>query len=52
MAAIACRLQEKFEGGDHWIMVGKVVALWRAEDLSDPLIYYRGQYHGLAGAPP
>ncbi len=48
MAAVACELQEKIEGGDHWIMIGRVVALWQAEDLDDPLIYYRGQYRGLA----
>ena len=48
MAAVACELQEKIEGGDHWIMIGRVIALWQAEDLADPLIYYRGQYRGLA----
>ena len=48
MAALNCTLQEKLEGGDHWIMVGQVAGLWRADDLSDPLLYYRGQYHGLA----
>lgn len=47
MGAIACKLKEKIEGGDHWIMIGEVVALWRAEDVSDPLIYFRGQYRGL-----
>lgn len=48
MGALACKLKEKVEGGDHWIMIGEVVALWRAEDASDPLIYFRGQYRGLA----
>ena len=48
MAAIACELREMIEGGDHWIMVGKIVALWRGEDLSDPLIFYKGQYCRLA----
>lgn len=47
MASIACELQEQLEGGDHWIMVGKVVALWREEDLTAPLIFYRGRYRGL-----
>ncbi len=49
MAAIACKLQERIEGGDHWIMIGEVVDLWRAEDLAEPLIYFRGQYRGLTG---
>ena len=48
MAVLGCELQEQLEGGDHWIMVARVVALWRNEALGTPLIFYRGRYRELA----
>jgi flavin reductase (DIM6/NTAB) family NADH-FMN oxidoreductase RutF len=47
LGAIACRIYEFLEGGDHWIIVGQVVDLYREEDLANPLLYYRGQYRQI-----
>ncbi len=47
MAAAACRRTQVIEGGDHWIVLGEVTALYRAEDTSDPLLFYGGKYHRL-----
>lgn len=43
-AALSCKLHAMHDGGDHWIAVGKVVALYQREGPVAPLIYYRGRY--------
>lgn len=47
LAALDCRMHARHDGGDHVILVGRVV---RAEVLDDaaPLIYWRGGYRALA----
>lgn len=47
IGAIACRTRELLEGGDHWIVVGEVIGLYRAENPANPLLYYRGQYRHI-----
>ncbi len=48
MAAIGCEIDQFLEGGDHWIVIGRVIALHKPDDLpDDPLIFFRGQYRGL-----
>ncbi|MBE7553865.1 MAG: flavin reductase [Anaerolineales bacterium] len=47
IGAIACRTREFLEGGDHWIVVGRVIGLYRAENPANPLLYYRGQYRRI-----
>ncbi|BFM12933.1 flavin reductase family protein [Simiduia litorea] len=46
MACYECQLEHKYEGGDHIIMVGRVLSF----DLRDgkPLIFHAGQYRQLA----
>ena len=45
-----CRTEHLYEGGDHKIIVGRVL---RVEDRDeDPLIYYRGQFHGKGEPRP
>jgi flavin reductase (DIM6/NTAB) family NADH-FMN oxidoreductase RutF len=46
-AAIECVVHEMIEGGDHWIVVGRVVALWHSETPLQPLIYFQGRYREL-----
>lgn len=46
LAWIECRVQEILPGGDHVILVGKIVD-GTANDES-PLVYFRGQYQRLA----
>ncbi|MGA7616563.1 MAG: flavin reductase family protein [Thermoanaerobaculia bacterium] len=45
LARIECRVHDRFDGGDHSIVVGEVV---HAEiEEGDPLIYFRGGYAEL-----
>jgi 3-hydroxy-9,10-secoandrosta-1,3,5(10)-triene-9,17-dione monooxygenase reductase component len=46
-AALGCEVHGIHEGGDHWIVVGRVVALYVAEDPVTPLLFYRGRYVSL-----
>ena len=47
-AALACVVESQLEGGDHWIIVGRVVATYRAAQAPEPLLFYRGKYRRLA----
>ena len=41
-ACFECKTEHQYDGGDHIILVGKVVSF---EDRgTDPLVFYRGQY--------
>lgn len=46
-AALGCALHATYDGGDHWIIVGRVVALYQNESPTEPLLYYRGHYFEL-----
>ena len=50
-AAIGCEKDQMVEGGDHWIVIGKVVALHTGREPIDPLVFYRGRYRELATQP-
>ena len=41
-ACFECRTEHLYEGGDHKIVVGRVLRLEDRE--TDPLIFYRGHY--------
>ena len=45
---VACELADRHDGGDHAILVGRVVALG-ADTGADPLVFHRGAYRGLEG---
>lgn len=45
LAWVDCRLRDVYDGGDHSIFVGEVVAGDARED--QPLVYYRGGFHRL-----
>lgn len=47
LGAISCRLAAMYDGGDHLIVVGRVVGLRVDEPAGQPLLFYRGQYAGL-----
>jgi len=47
LAAFDCELFARYEGGDHVILVGKVLAQREAE--GQPLLYHRGKYAAVAG---
>jgi len=46
LAHIECEVEARHSGGDHTIVVGRVVAAVAAHD-SRPLLYYRGGYAEL-----
>jgi flavin reductase (DIM6/NTAB) family NADH-FMN oxidoreductase RutF len=48
VARLACARHAAFDGGDHTILVGRVVQV--DVRTGDPLLYYRGGYRGLAKA--
>jgi flavin reductase (DIM6/NTAB) family NADH-FMN oxidoreductase RutF len=48
MGAVGCKRYAVHDGGDHWIVVGRVIALDRMESPPDPLIFYSGKYRVLA----
>lgn len=47
IGAIGCRPYRVDDGGDHWIVIGEVDALWRPEEPGQPLIFYNGLYRKL-----
>jgi 3-hydroxy-9,10-secoandrosta-1,3,5(10)-triene-9,17-dione monooxygenase reductase component len=46
-AALGCTVEAVHEGGDHWIVVGRVLALHEAEPPSRPLLFHEGRYSRL-----
>jgi len=45
-ACLECQTVESFPGGDHIILVGRVIKLDRKE-TAGPLLYFQGRYHRL-----
>ena len=48
LACIGCKTDAIHDGGDHWIVVGKAVALHREEEPGEPLLFHGGGYRRLA----
>jgi 3-hydroxy-9,10-secoandrosta-1,3,5(10)-triene-9,17-dione monooxygenase reductase component len=48
---IDCTVESVLDGGDHWIVVGRVQALGETEDAR-PLLFYRGAYTATEEAEP
>lgn len=49
-AWIDCEVDQTMELGDHYLIVGAVVALDHHEAAPDPLVFYRGALGGLAAS--
>ncbi len=49
LGAVACAQRDVCDGGDHWIVIARVTDLYRADDASDPLIFFGGRYQRLNG---
>jgi flavin reductase (DIM6/NTAB) family NADH-FMN oxidoreductase RutF len=47
LAHLGCNLESALPGGDHTIMIGRIVHLEYFEGR-EPLLYYSGGHHGLA----
>ncbi|MEQ8964604.1 MAG: flavin reductase family protein [Azospirillaceae bacterium] len=48
LAAMDCLTEAIHDGGDHIILVGRVVGVERADGDPAPLVYHRGGYRRLA----
>lgn len=46
-ACFECRTEHRYDGGDHRIIVGRVLAFEDHE--KEPLVFHRGQYFGNRG---
>jgi 3-hydroxy-9,10-secoandrosta-1,3,5(10)-triene-9,17-dione monooxygenase reductase component len=44
VAALGCTVETIYEGGDHWIVIGRVRKLHRREPPSAPLVFCAGRY--------
>ena len=49
VACFECRTEHRYDGGDHTILVGRVLRLDKRE--ADPLVIYRGHFLGKDGLP-
>jgi flavin reductase (DIM6/NTAB) family NADH-FMN oxidoreductase RutF len=54
LATLECRTESVYDGGDHSIVVGRVVAVDGPSDPSarGPLLHYSGGYRRLVSVPP
>lgn len=46
LAYLACQVADTYSGGDHIVVVGRVLRCERRAGF--PLVYYQGRYHALA----
>lgn len=44
LATVECALHDRADGGDHEIVIGRVVGVEHAEERADPLLFYRGGF--------
>jgi flavin reductase (DIM6/NTAB) family NADH-FMN oxidoreductase RutF len=51
-AALGCSIHAVQDGGDHWIVVGHVLAAHRAAEQGLPLVFFGGRYLSIEGASP
>ena len=52
LAAVSCTIESIHEGGDHWIVVGRVVHVHEMGVLRDPLVFFRSRYQELVEQAP
>ena len=54
LATLDCGMHQVIEGGDHWIVIGRVVGIYRGIEPHGPLLFFKGQYRNVdesAGTP-
>lgn len=44
LGALACERADVFSAGDHDIVLGRVISLYRAEEAIEPLLFFAGAY--------
>ena len=45
LASFACKINKQYDGGDHWIVVGEVLELFKKEEQLEPLLFFGSKYH-------
>jgi flavin reductase (DIM6/NTAB) family NADH-FMN oxidoreductase RutF len=48
LAALGCEVHDTPEGGDHIIVLGKIIALHHGVGPLNPLVYYKSRYRNLS----
>ncbi len=48
LVAFECETYARYDGGDHRLLLGRVIRIESAPDGQSPLLYYRGQYRELS----
>jgi len=51
LASIGCETERIEDGGDHWIVIGRVIALHRGIEPHRPLVFFGGQYRSVDFSP-
>lgn len=52
LAAFECETHARYDGGDHLLLLGRVIRIeTAAEGAARPLLYYRGKYRELSDEP-
>jgi flavin reductase (DIM6/NTAB) family NADH-FMN oxidoreductase RutF len=52
LATLQCALHDVADGGDHRIVVGRVLAVEHPAEHREPLLFYRGSFAGLRPPEP
>jgi 3-hydroxy-9,10-secoandrosta-1,3,5(10)-triene-9,17-dione monooxygenase reductase component len=47
LASLVCSTHQIYEGGDHWIVVGEVIAMHQGIEPLHPLAFHLGRYTNL-----
>ena len=47
LASLICQTERLVEGGDHWVVLGRAVALHRGIEPHRPLVFFRGQFREI-----
>jgi flavin reductase (DIM6/NTAB) family NADH-FMN oxidoreductase RutF len=47
LASLQCEKHQLIDGGDHWIVIGRVVALHQGIEPRRPLLFFAGQYRNV-----
>jgi len=48
LASLTCDLFKTFDGGDHWIVIGRVTDVHVGTEPRQPLIFFNGQYRSIS----
>jgi len=47
LASLGCDVERVSDGGDHWIVTGRVIAFHRGIEPLRPLVFFRGKYRAV-----